>query len=191
MFLFHSRFRVLFIFPSQYLFTIGKWLVFRITQWSGQIQTGLHVSRPTQDTHKCSWYLRYGGFALFAIFFQKFLLYQNALAGATILESYNPIPKDGLSSSPFAHHYLGNHFVFFSSCYWDVSLRKVRLSRLLIHLLMTYHKVCRISTFRDPGIATSYRLPQAYRRLARLSSPSISKKSTSSPLFIHAWLTYF
>lgn len=50
--LFHSHLWVLFTFPSQYLSTIGKWLVFRITRWSGQIQTGLHVSRPTQDTAK-------------------------------------------------------------------------------------------------------------------------------------------
>lgn len=73
--LFHSRLRVLFIFPSQYWFTIGKWLVFRITQWSGQIQTGLHVSRPTQDTSRYQEHFGYGGVALYAIFFQRFLLY--------------------------------------------------------------------------------------------------------------------
>ncbi len=38
---------VLFTFPSRYLFTIGRQLVFSLTRWSWQIQTGLHVSRPT------------------------------------------------------------------------------------------------------------------------------------------------
>lgn len=41
-------------------------------------------------------------------------------------------------------------------------------------------EVHRISTFGNPGIGASYQLPLAYRRLARPSSPSISKKSTSS-----------
>jgi hypothetical protein len=38
---------VLFTFPSRYLFTIGRRVVFSLTRWSWQIQTGLHVSRPT------------------------------------------------------------------------------------------------------------------------------------------------
>ena len=32
------------------LYAIGDWLVFRLTQWSGQIPTRFHVSRRTQDT---------------------------------------------------------------------------------------------------------------------------------------------
>ena len=38
---------VLFTFPSRYLFTIGHRVVFSLTRWSWQIQTGLHVSRLT------------------------------------------------------------------------------------------------------------------------------------------------
>src|SRR5262249_38587597 len=38
---------VLFTFPSRYLFTIGRSVVFSLTRWSWQIQTGLHVSRLT------------------------------------------------------------------------------------------------------------------------------------------------
>ena len=38
---------VLFTFPSRYLFTIGRQLVFSLTGWSRQIQAGLHVSRLT------------------------------------------------------------------------------------------------------------------------------------------------
>ena len=38
---------VLFTFPSRYLYTIGRSVVFSLTRWSWQIQTGLHVSRLT------------------------------------------------------------------------------------------------------------------------------------------------
>ena len=38
---------VLFTFPSRYLFTIGRQVVFRLTGWSRQIQAGLLVSRLT------------------------------------------------------------------------------------------------------------------------------------------------
>ena len=48
--LFTPFLRVLFTFPSQYLFTIGLSVVFSLTGWCRQIQTGFHQSRPTQDT---------------------------------------------------------------------------------------------------------------------------------------------
>ena len=35
-------------FPSQYWFTIGLLGVFSLAGWSPRIQTGFHVSRPTQ-----------------------------------------------------------------------------------------------------------------------------------------------
>ena len=43
---------MLFTFPSRYLFTIGLSVVFSLAGWSRQIQTGFHVSRPTQGTAK-------------------------------------------------------------------------------------------------------------------------------------------
>jgi hypothetical protein len=43
---------VLFTFPSRYSFAIGRTRVLRLGGWSPQIQTGFHVSRPTQGhTH--------------------------------------------------------------------------------------------------------------------------------------------
>ena len=47
---FTPLFRVLFTFPSQYSFAIGLSGVFSLTRWFWQIQTGFHMSRPTQDT---------------------------------------------------------------------------------------------------------------------------------------------
>ena len=40
---------VLFAFPSRYWFTIGHQGVFRLGEWSPQIRTGFHVSRPNWD----------------------------------------------------------------------------------------------------------------------------------------------
>jgi hypothetical protein len=48
--LFHSPLGVLFTFPSRYLFTIGHQGVFRLGGWSPHVQTGFHVSRPTQGS---------------------------------------------------------------------------------------------------------------------------------------------
>ena len=45
--LFHSPPGVLFTFPSQYWFTIGRSRVFSLGGWSPHLQTGYHVSRPT------------------------------------------------------------------------------------------------------------------------------------------------
>nr|AOE06532.1 hypothetical protein [uncultured bacterium] len=58
-------FRVLFTFPSRYLFTIGLSVVFSLTRWSWQIQTGLHVSRHTQDTARLLNYFVYGVITLY------------------------------------------------------------------------------------------------------------------------------
>ena len=48
--LFHSPPGVLFTFPSQYFFTIGHRVVFRLGGWSPRIPTGFHVSGGTLDT---------------------------------------------------------------------------------------------------------------------------------------------
>ena len=42
----------------------------------------------------------------------------------------------GLGYSPFAHHYKGNHFVFFSLRYLDVSVHAVRLTIIYIHIVI-------------------------------------------------------
>ena len=48
--LFHSPPGVLFTFPSQYYYTIGHWVVFRLGGWSPRIPTGFHVSGGTLDS---------------------------------------------------------------------------------------------------------------------------------------------
>ena len=51
--LFHSPPGVLFTLPSQYYFTIGHQVVFRLGGWSPHIPTGFHVSGGTLDTTGC------------------------------------------------------------------------------------------------------------------------------------------
>ena len=48
--LFHSPPGVLFTFPSQYCFSIGHWVVFRLGGWAPRLPCGLHVSAGTPDT---------------------------------------------------------------------------------------------------------------------------------------------
>ena len=47
--LFHSPPGVLFTFPSQYSFSIGHQVVFRLGGWSPRLPTGFLVSRGTLD----------------------------------------------------------------------------------------------------------------------------------------------
>ena len=51
--LFHSPPGVLFTFPSQYFFSIGHRVVFRLGGWSPRVPTGFHVSGGTLDTDGC------------------------------------------------------------------------------------------------------------------------------------------
>ena len=55
---------VLFTFPSRYLFTIGRQVVFRLTGWSRLIQTGLLVSRLTWGFRSAHSDFAYGAFTL-------------------------------------------------------------------------------------------------------------------------------
>ena len=48
--LFHSPPGVLFTFPSQYFYTIGHQVVFRLGGWAPRIPIGFHVSDGTLDT---------------------------------------------------------------------------------------------------------------------------------------------
>ena len=87
--LFHSPPGVLFTFPSRYLFAIGHQGVFRLGGWSPHVQTGFHVSRPTQGS-ACLY--AYGAVTRYGRTFQTVLL-------------LNCRP---LACSAFARHYSRN-----------------------------------------------------------------------------------
>ena len=76
---FHSPSGVLFHLSLAVLYAIGYRLVFRLGEWSPQIQSEFHVFRPTWDTSQLTINLltinfAYGGFTLYAGPFQILLL---------------------------------------------------------------------------------------------------------------------
>ena len=139
--LFHSPPGVLFTFPSRYLFTIGHQEVFSLTQWSGQIPTKFHVLCGTWETNYCidlishlqdCHFLRSPVPGLFSLI--RYTTRQNHLSD--ICSRYTCTATNGflhstsLGSFRFAHHYSGNHFVFFSWRYLDVSVHAVAFPTL-------------------------------------------------------------
>ena len=60
---------VLFTFPSRYWSTIGRQLVFSLTQWSAWIHAAFHVCRITQELPRASPDFGYGGLTLCAAAF--------------------------------------------------------------------------------------------------------------------------
>jgi hypothetical protein len=94
---------VLPIFRSRYCFAIGRQGVFSLAGWAPQIQTGFHVSRPTQVPAPNRWSVAYGSITLYGTPFQTFPL--NYLE--CNCRSYNPTRTSpgGLGCSAFARRY--------------------------------------------------------------------------------------
>ena len=57
-------------FPSRYWYTIGLPIIFSLAAWSPRIQTGFHVSRPTQVPLSVMSRYPYGPFTLCGLTFQ-------------------------------------------------------------------------------------------------------------------------
>ena len=62
---------VLFTFPSRYLFTIGRQLVFSLMPWSAQIHAKLHLDRVTQEIPRRASVFGYGSFTLCGAIFHS------------------------------------------------------------------------------------------------------------------------
>ena len=78
----------------------------------------------------------------------------------------------GLGCSPFARHYLGNHFCFLLlwvlRCFSSPRLPSLRNDR---------PSTCRVAPFGNHGINCYLHIPRAYRSLSRPSSPPRAKAS--------------
>ena len=104
---FNPLFKVLFIFPSQYLFAIGLSVVFSLTRWCWQIPAGRLRPRGTQDTasihnHTCT------GLSPAMVQLSRRIPLQLCIHIA-VLQPRCCRNNNGLGCSPFARHYLGNH----------------------------------------------------------------------------------
>ena len=85
----------------------------------------------------------------------------------------------GLGSYPFARHYLGNRcFTFSSSGYLDVSVPRVPLVILSIHITIPYISIRCVPAFGYLRINVYLQLPVAFRSLSRPSSAPDAKAST-------------
>ena len=62
---------MLFTFPSRYLFTIGRQLVFSLTPWSAWIHAKLHLDRITQGLPRRARIFDYGPLTLYGAIFHS------------------------------------------------------------------------------------------------------------------------
>ena len=85
----------------------------------------------------------------------------------------------GLGSSPFARHYLGNHFLF--SLPTGTKMFQFPAFAAHTYVRADSHSDCRVVPFGDPRIKGYLHLIADYRSLSRPSSPVRAKASTVRP----------
>ena len=156
--LFHSPPGVLFAFPSRYWSTIGRLRVFSLGGWSPHLQTGFLVSRPTFRRPGPVEWISCTGLSPFTATLSRVFHY--------LLQA----PPGSLATTS------GISVDFFSSGYLDVSVRRVRSTTLCVQVVMAQRAGFPHSDIHGSGSVC--RLPVAFRRLPRPSSPVIAKAST-------------
>ena len=113
---------MLFTFPSRYWYTIGRQVVFSLGRWSSQIPTGFLVSRGTRVLSRCRLTFRIRGYhSLWPAFPDGSArsTFNRSRAAKREKQPHDPcaatlagLHNAGLGLSPFARHYLGNHYCF-------------------------------------------------------------------------------
>ncbi len=125
---------VLFTFPSQYFFTIGHRVVFRLGGWSPHIPTGFHVSGGTLDTAGCSGFSCTDSHLLWLAFpchsAKPLSIPYSVRTPKVLLLSVWPLPRSLATT-------CGISVDFSSSPYLDVSVQAVPLIYLCIQYMMT------------------------------------------------------
>ena len=174
---------VLFTFPSRYLFTIGRHLVFSLTPWSALIHTRFHVSGATLDTPKATLNFAYGTVTLYGRPFHAVWL--------SIMVSYrSPKPHQDKSQwfrlfpfrSPLLRESHSLSFPPLTEMFHFSGSRSIGTiySSQSTALLMQW-----VSPFGNLRFKDCLHLPEAYRSLPRPSSPCVAKASAKcSWLFI-------
>ena len=140
-------------------------------QWSALFHTRFHVSGATLDTHRYILNFKYGTLTLFGRLFHTVLL-----SNISPRLSPNParINPHGLGCSPFARHYSGNRFAFFTSA-------GLALTTLSIHVAVPTLYRRWVSPFGYLRVKACLRLSEAFRSLPRPSSPCVAKASSCCP----------
>ena len=154
---------MLFTFPSRYWYTIGCQGVLRLGGWSPHVQTGFHVSRPTQGPTRDL--TRTGLSPTTARLSRRFRFSQ---------VGHWPGPRSLVTTSGVSVDVL-------SSGYLDVSVHRVCFLNLCIQFRMTL--TGRVSPFGNLRIKGCSPLPTAYRSVLRPSSPLSAKAFTNCPSY--------
>ena len=120
--LFHSPPGVLFTFPSQYCFTIGHRVVFRLGGWAPRVPYGFHVSVGTLDTGYFVLLFAYKALTFFGRASHpvrlSIALHIPVRTPVIFLQQVWPLPISLATT-------FGISFDFSSSPYLDVSVREV------------------------------------------------------------------
>ena len=142
--LFHSPSGVLFTFPSQYCFSIGHRLVFRLRGWSPYLHYGFLVSVPTSDPGRFSpvspTRLSLPSVGLPMPFGYIRSCFLQSITPKVFLLLVSP-----LSLSLAATRKIS--FDFFSSAYLDVSVRQVPRIYLCVQYTLPEHVPGRVAPF--------------------------------------------
>ena len=167
--LFTPLLAVLFTFPSRYLFTIGLPVVFSLTRWCWQFQTGFLRPRPTQDSHPPD-NLTCTGLSPSSVTFSKRVPLR--LSGfVQVLQP--PATCDGVWAFPRSLATTCRiTIVFSSSGYLDVSVPRVCFPFGISRITGW------VAPFGNLRVKSYLRLTEAYRSLSRPSSPLRAKASS-------------
>ena len=168
---------VLFTVQSPYLFTIGHRVVFSLARWSGRVHTEFHELRATLERLSTPISpFAYGTFTLFGLTFQTVSL--------GYFSSRRPQPQDeswfGLFRfrSPLLTEYMSVSFPAGTKMF---QFPAFALPTLYIRIGVMGGYPIEFPHSEISGSTLVCQLPEAYRRLPRLSSPLDAKASTIHP----------
>ena len=158
--LFHSPPGVLFTFPSQYCFTIGHQVVFRLGGWAPRLPCRFHVPARTLDSASILWISPTGLSPCF-VYLPMYLGYP-LIFHVAVLNPYH-IATVGLASSAFARRYSQNlfWFLFLRVLRCFSSPRSLRKTMYSSHDLAFFMQV--VAQFGNLRIDAYLQLPAAYR----------------------------
>jgi hypothetical protein len=171
--------RVLFTFPSRYLCTIGRHLVFSLGGWAPRIQAGFHVSRPTRDAARPG-----GGFRLRGSHPvpPAFPGRSPGRARATP-RSRNPRGRaPGFGLARFRSPLLARSLLISTPRGTEMfHFPRSRPARLCVQRAVPPCEGRRVAPFGHPRINARLQLPADFRSLPRPSSPGGAKASVVRP----------
>ncbi len=149
---------VLFAFPSRYWFTIGRQRVFSLGGWSPHVQAGLHVSRPTLSySMRLPFHVR--GYHPLWPDFPDCSTKTYAITSTGLFRVRSPLLTESrlISIPPVTEMF---QFTGFAPLTYVFSQRYRRSGGFPHSEIFGSKHICR--------------LPEAYRRLSRPSSPSVA-----------------